>query len=84
MNELTCRDVVEVLMDYLDGDLTSRQREEFEAHLAVCNDCAAYLRQYEETVRLGRAAFERLDDPGAERVPPALVRAILAARRKDC
>ena len=83
MSALTCREVVECLADPLAGDLTPPQRDEFEAHLALCDDCVVYLRHYQETVRLGKAAFDRLDDSADDRLPPDLVLAILAARNKD-
>lgn len=81
MNELTCRDVVAFLADYLDGDLDPRARDVFETHLAVCDACVVYLRQYEQTVRLGQSAFDDPDALAASRVPDELIRAILAARR---
>jgi len=54
----------------------------FDRHLAVCEPCRSFLRQYEDTIRLGRAAF---GDPGAHaaaETPEELVRALLGARRK--
>jgi anti-sigma factor RsiW len=81
MTELTCRDVAEFLMAYLAHELEPAQREAFEAHVAVCDRCVAYIRSYEQTVRLGKAAFGRLDQPVDEQVPQELVAAILAARR---
>jgi anti-sigma factor RsiW len=74
---VTCRDVIEFLMDYCDGELPDGERALFEAHLANCPDCVAYLKSYEETVRLEREAFE---PPGE--MPEGLVRAILAARKR--
>lgn len=77
----TCREVVKFLMEYLDQSLEPAQRAEFEAHLATCDECVTYLRSYEETVRLGKAAFD--DDAAAEAaVPRRLIEAILAARRR--
>jgi anti-sigma factor RsiW len=81
MAVLTCRDVVAFLMDYLDESLEPLQRAEFEAHLAACDECVAYLRRYEQTTRLGRAAFEEPDAAAEAHVPRRLVEAILAARR---
>lgn len=81
MTALTCREVVDFLGEYLDGDLPSAQCAAFESHLADCPDCVTYLRSYEETVRLGRAAFDRLDDPAGEPLPRRLIDAIIAARR---
>ena len=78
MNEMTCREVSDFLLAYRDGELEAAQRQEFEAHLAVCPDCVRYLHTYEQTIELGRAAFETSDDS----VPDGLVRAIVAARAK--
>ena len=78
MNDMTCREVSEFLLAYRDGELEAAQRQEFEAHLALCADCVNYLRAYEKTLELGRAALATSDDP----VPEGLVRAIVAARAK--
>lgn len=80
-HETTCRDVVAFLAAYLDGDLPPARRQEFEAHLALCPDCVAYLESYRETRRLGALAYS-LDGPVPEDVPEALIEAILAARRR--
>ena len=82
MTELTCRDVVEFLMDYQADDLDPARRHAFEAHLAICDECVAYIRNYEQTVRLGKAAFERLEEPADEHLPKKLIQAILAVRRR--
>lgn len=82
MSELTCRDVVDFLMDYMEGGLDAPQRAEFETHLTLCDDCVAYLRQYEATVRLGKAAFDRPEASAEGQLPKGMVQAILAARRK--
>ena len=82
MAVLTCRDVVAFLMDYLDQSLEPLQRAEFEAHLAACDECIAYLHRYEETMRLGRTAFADLDAAAEAHVPRRLVEAILAACRR--
>ena len=78
---ISCRELVDFLMDYLDGGLTETERRQFESHLEVCPWCVAYLRSYRETVRLGKAALERSDAPVPADVPEELVKAILAARR---
>ena len=41
------------------------------------------MRSYEQTVRLGKAAFGHPDGPVPEAVPEELVKAILSARAKD-
>jgi len=54
---MTCRELVEFLMDYLDGQLSEPERLRFEEHLGECPDCVAYLATYREAVRLGKKAF---------------------------
>ena len=79
MNELTCRDVADFLMAYLDRELDQPQRAAFESHLGECDECVRYLRAYEQTVRLAKAAGRETDEPDA--VPEQLVRSILAAKK---
>lgn len=57
------------------------QRDEFDVHLAGCVECVAYVKTYNETVELGRAAFLDLDAAVSADVPDDLVKAIVAARR---
>ena len=82
-DELSCRDFVEVIMAWLDGELEASTRDLFDAHLALCPDCVNYLASYETTVALGKCICDP-DDPNApvpDDVPEDLVRAVLAARR---
>jgi anti-sigma factor RsiW len=48
---LTCQELVELVTDYLDGALSERDRERFEAHLLDCDDCPIYLEQFRVTIR---------------------------------
>ena len=60
---LACRELVELVTDYLEDALPSGERERFEAHLAECEACDAYVEQVRATIRLaGRAAA--LEEPG--------------------
>jgi anti-sigma factor RsiW len=77
---MTCKEFVEFVWKYLEGELPQDQRFTFDAHLSICPDCVNYLQNYGETVRLANEAFA---DEGAEvpdDVPEDLVRAILDAR----
>jgi anti-sigma factor RsiW len=49
---LTCRELVELVSDYLEGALPPADHARFETHIAGCVNCAAYLRQMRETVTL--------------------------------
>jgi len=79
---VTCRELVEFLMDYLDGQLSEPERRCFEDHLEECPGCVAYLATYQETIRLGKEACTAGDDMLPPDLPEDLVRAVLAARRR--
>jgi anti-sigma factor RsiW len=49
-DELPCREMVELITDYLEGALSRSQRRRFEAHLADCEHCSEYLRQMRLTI----------------------------------
>ena len=52
---MVCREVVEVVTDYLEGTMSRRDRARFEAHLADCPHCTEYLAQMRATLDvLGR------------------------------
>ena len=80
--ELSCREIADFLMAYEDGELAEPARREFDAHLAECRDCVAYLASYRATVALGKRAFADEDAAAADEVPEELVAAVLAARRR--
>lgn len=49
---MTCRTLVELLTDYLEGALPDDERALLEAHLAGCEGCTRYLAQVRTTIRL--------------------------------
>jgi anti-sigma factor RsiW len=59
--EMPCRELVELITDYLEDRLSAIDRARFEAHLAECDGCRAYLDQFRQTIRaLGRLPEESL------------------------
>jgi len=59
--ELPCRDLVELVTDYLEDRLSPGDRARFDAHLAECEACRAFLEQFRQTIRvLGRLPDESL------------------------
>ncbi|MGI9591427.1 MAG: anti-sigma factor family protein [Myxococcota bacterium] len=77
---MTCREFVDFLMAYDDGELPESQRSLFEQHMTDCPPCVTYLETYRETARLGRLCRDP-DGPVPEDAPEDLVRAVLAARK---
>jgi anti-sigma factor RsiW len=52
MAHLTCQQVVELVSDYLEGNLGWRERRRVREHLDACGPCAAYVAQMRETLDL--------------------------------
>lgn len=72
--ELACRELVELVTEYLDGALELAARARVDAHLATCDGCTTYIDQ----VRAVMAAAPRILP---ELVPPALMQRLLEAFR---
>jgi anti-sigma factor RsiW len=49
--DLSCREVVELVTDYLEGRLSRRDRRRFEKHLSACDGCTRYVEQMRITIR---------------------------------
>jgi len=55
---LTCKELVAYSSDYLDGQLTLRQRLAVRAHLAMCGNCRRFIRQ----MKLTQAVIRQMPD----------------------
>jgi anti-sigma factor RsiW len=77
-SQITCRELIDFIVDYADGSLAPVAHEEFERHLARCPSCQAYLHSYVQTIDLVQMMG---DEDCVEDVPPELVATILAERR---
>ena len=80
MADITCREFVEFLDDYLAAALPDAERPAFNAHLAACPSCVAYMRTYQASIRLGKAVLSGPELPA--HVPEELLQALLAACKK--
>jgi predicted anti-sigma-YlaC factor YlaD len=56
--DLTCRELVELVTDYLEGALSPRDRLDFERHLVWCSWCRDYLDQMRTTITLTGEALD--------------------------
>jgi predicted anti-sigma-YlaC factor YlaD len=52
VTELSCREIVELVTDYLEDAMLSEERRRFEHHLSYCPGCVTYVEQIRETIRL--------------------------------
>lgn len=66
-DEMTCRELVDLVTEYLEGTLPEDDRVRLEGHLEECAYCAQYVEQMRHTVdALGRLGAESLT-PDTER-----------------
>jgi anti-sigma factor RsiW len=49
---LNCRELVELVTAYIEGDLSSGERKRFDAHLSACDGCTMYVEQMRRTIEL--------------------------------
>ncbi len=66
--ELTCKALVELVTEYLEKTLPAAERVRFDAHLAICPGCRAYLEQMRRTIALLHELPEETISPEALQV----------------
>ena len=74
VEQLSCRELVELVTDYLEGALAADERARFEEHIARCSGCKTYLEQIRQTI----AALGHLPEDG---LTPEAERTLLEAFR---
>jgi hypothetical protein len=79
-SELTCREVVEVVNDYLTDAMATPERASFEQHLHACPWCLTYLNQMRQTIAL---TGQLNDEPLPTDVEAGLRAAFRAQRRRS-
>jgi len=61
--QMTCRELVRVVTEYLEDTLSLEDRTRLEHHLVFCEWCVDYLRQMRDTLRIaGRLREEDIPD----------------------
>jgi anti-sigma factor RsiW len=66
MNELTCKELVELVTDYFENVMSAEERARLEAHLAKCDGCDRYVDQMRQTIADLGALREQDISPEAE------------------
>ena len=60
---LSCKQLTELVTDYLEGRMGLADRMRFQMHLGMCKHCRAYLRQMKVTIEaLGQLPGEPMPD----------------------
>jgi len=60
---LVCREMVELMTEYLEGALAPSERARFEEHLTGCDGCTEYLAQLRTQIRMSGRLRESDVDP---------------------
>ena len=64
---LVCRQAVELMSDYLEDALSTRDRQRLETHLAACPHCSEYLAQLRAAIdAMGKVEPEHLSDQAVD------------------
>ena len=50
--DITCREIVELVNDYVEGTLGPAEREAVEMHLNLCDGCTDYVQQLRMSIEL--------------------------------
>ncbi|HYX75928.1 MAG TPA: zf-HC2 domain-containing protein [Gaiellaceae bacterium] len=64
--DLTCRELVELVTEYLDGTLAPGERDRFEQHVILCDGCAFHLDQMRTTIAVTGSLTEESVTPEAQ------------------
>ena len=79
---MTCKEFIDFLSAYLDGELDPEIQQVFDQHLSVCPNCVIYMESFKSTIALLKEQGVEGDSTTPDDVPQPLLAAILAARSK--
>jgi anti-sigma factor RsiW len=66
----TCKEITDLILGYLHGQLSPTVRRDFQRHLRICPDCVSFLKTYKKTASVTRSIR-------AEGIPPRVRNNIL-------
>jgi predicted anti-sigma-YlaC factor YlaD len=68
-DDLACKEIVELVTEYLEGALSAEDALDFERHLVYCGWCRDYLAQMRATIELtGTLEYEEPSSPLREQL----------------
>jgi anti-sigma factor RsiW len=70
---VSCEELVDLLLDFVGGDLSPEQRAAIEEHLCGCPPCVRHVEEYHLTIRVTRLL------PKHDPLPPAFEQRLRAA-----
>jgi len=73
--QITCKQMTDLLLDYLNDHLSPAVKRDFQRHLRICPDCVNFLNTYKKTAGATRAV-------GPEEIPSRVRTNILEFLRR--
>jgi anti-sigma factor RsiW len=62
-DDLICRELVEVITDFVEGAMSDADRTRFEHHLGACAGCTAVMSQFRTTIEVtGRLTEDKVSE----------------------
>lgn len=81
--DITCQQVIDFLLVYVDGSISASDKAAFDDHLAQCPSCVAYLDGYRKMIAMtSDSASPAAVVPSAE-LPSQILKAVGKLLRKD-
>jgi anti-sigma factor RsiW len=71
-----CDECVDLLVDYLEGELSPERARALEIHLDLCPSCVSFLNTYRGTVSIARTLH-------ADDIPPEVTQRLIEFLRKE-
>jgi predicted anti-sigma-YlaC factor YlaD len=65
-NDMSCRELVELVTDYLEGALSPADQQRFELHIGKCDWCKLYIDQIRLTIKAAGKLTEDSIEPRAK------------------
>jgi putative zinc finger protein len=72
--DMSCSEIVELVTEYVEGGLSTADRDRFEEHIGFCTPCLTYLDQMRQTVA-------GIGEVEADELPPELQSSLVEAFR---
>ena len=64
-NDMSCKELVELVTDYIEGALAPADQRRFELHIGKCDWCKLYIDQIRLTIKAAGKLTEESIDPRA-------------------
>ena len=74
-NDMSCKELVELVTDYLEGALSAADRQRFDLHIGKCDWCKLYIDQIRLTIKAVGKLTEDSIEPRAKEELLAVFRA---------